>query len=385
MATPYRRGKRRTYTRRRVGARVSVRRRASMRRRPSVRSQRRTHVCSTMSPSAKFALAQLDPFDNSALGAKIPDSNTMPSLSNHDTDILSVLGPVALGELSAYAFRPQYTQAVITATFGGGSIQWGATYGSNATNRQKRSNYLSAIELTRPVAHAIRLSSPVSPTTASGFVHIGLATETNYLNASWTFPTNVSEMSGLQHYKRVTLASLTQSPLTVINKWLDDTGFRYSAPSSGLVLGGDATFQTDYGWGVIVVICEGTPVSAQVLSVEHLLVSEGIPQKSGVIIGSVAAPNSPGTMSAVGTMSTEQTPFHTEAEQDSYIQRGVDAIARGAAAAGEQVYSNVAIPLLERVGSFGAATAAQMAYNALTGVGGLPGVNANAGRLALNR
>jgi len=195
----------------------------------------------------------------------------------------------------------------------------------------------------------------------------------------------VLEVSGLQYYKRVTLSSLTQTPLTVINKWLDDTGFRYSAPQADLALGTGATFQTDYGWGVIVIMLEGVPANTQVLSIEHLLISEGIPQKNGVILGTVAAPNSPATLSAVGHMTTEQSPFHTEAEQDSYIQRGVDAIARGAAAAGEQVFANVAAPLLQRVGAYGATTAANMAFNAMTGQGGIPGVNSNPYRLMLTR
>lgn len=53
-------------------------------------------TCSVLTPSAKFAMAQLDPFDPAVAGAKIPDSNTMPSISSSDIDILSVVGGAAL-------------------------------------------------------------------------------------------------------------------------------------------------------------------------------------------------------------------------------------------------------------------------------------------------
>ena len=38
-------------------------------------------------------------------------------------------------------------------------------------------------------------------------------------------------MRDLPFYRKVTLASLTQSPLTVVNKFLDQTAFRYTDPS----------------------------------------------------------------------------------------------------------------------------------------------------------
>lgn len=337
-----------------------------------------------MTPGAKFAFAQLDPFDSGANGAKIPDSNQIPSVANTDVDLIAIPGPTSAGNLTATAFRPQYTYSHIPATEGA-ILAWGANWAANALNRAKRTEVSNAFELIRPVAHAVRLSSPLAPTAASGFVHLGISTETNYLENTWTFPQTTAQMAGLSYYKRVTLASLTQSPITFINKWVDDTGFRYSAPTSAYANAGVGGFQTDYGWGVLVVMLEGVPNNSTCLSAEHLLLSEGIPQKTGILIGTPAAANSPGTLGAVGVMSVSQEPFHTEAEQESYIQQGVNALARGAAQAGEAVFQNVAAPLITRAGSAAVNTAAVMAYNALTGRGGLPGVNSNPNRLAINR
>jgi len=384
-----------TYSRSRRNIRRAAprRRRAAARRRAPSRRRRQTTprrgrgqscVCpGELTPSAKFIMAQLDPFESMVLGAKVPDSNTIPSIATADTDQPDLLGGTASQTL-AMAFRPQYTWGTIQATPNVGSVSWGAAYATNAVDRSKKANYVAAIELTRPVAHAIRLSSQLSPTTASGFVHICLSTETNLNVSTWQYPTTVSQMSSSQYYKRVTLASLTQSPLTVINKWLDDTGFRYSSPNADLGSAGGVTFQSDYGWAAIVVMVTGAPATLSPITFEHLLLSEGIPNKDGVIIGTQAASNSPGIMSAAADVSSNLEPFHTEAEQDTYVAQGLNAVAQGAAAAGDVVFQNVAMPLLRRAGYAATGTAARMAMNAVMGMGGIPGVNSNSQRLAIN-
>jgi len=379
----YRKGKRtpvRRY-RRRSSYAAPARRRTTRRRAPARRSTKSPCKCPTeLSPGTKWALAQLDPFDPNCLGAKIPDSNTFPSIANSDCDIVSLPANAATF-LAGIAFRPQYTWGTVTGTGAANVVTWGGAYAG--TNRTKRTEYVNAIELTRPCAHAVRMSSPIAPTTATGFVHIALVSETIFSDATWGYPTTVNEIAGCQHYKRVTLASLTQSPLTVINKWLDDTGFRYSAPSTSQSTAGNTQFQTDYGWAAIVVIVEGGPTTGTLLSFEHLLLSEGIPTKTGVIIGTQAAANQPAVLSAVGEMAIEQTPFHTEAEQDSYIARGAQAIAEGAAHAGEAAFQAVGVPLLQRLGQRAVGVAASMAVAAMTGTGGLPGINSNPNRLSI--
>lgn len=385
MATPYRR--RRTTRRTRRSTRSGRPRRRMTARRQSKRRVATPCKCpGELTPSAKFAMSQLDPFDLAVTGAKIPDSNTIPSISNTDVDIIP-LTSLSNGSITAWAFRPQYTWAVLNTSYLPGPpavITWGATLSAQAQNRTKRERYVAQCELTRPVAHAIRISSPVAPTAATGFVHLGLATESIFGQSTWAYPTTVSQMAGLQFYKRVTLASLTQSPLTVINKWIDETGFRYSAPQADQKSGVAAEFQTDYGWAAIIVMAEGVGIDVNFLSVEHMLISEAIPQRDAVFIGSTAAPNSPGTMAAVSQMATTQEPFHTEAEQESYIARGVNAVAQGAAAAGQQVFSTVAAPLLQRFGSSVVNAGANALYYAATGRGGIVGVNSNPNRLALH-
>jgi len=381
--------------RKRYPARRSVRRRApvyaprrtySKRRAPARRTRKGTTskcVCpAELTPSTKFLMAQIDPFDAQCQGAKIPDSNNMPSVANTSVELVPMSTGATASNLIATAFRPSFRNASVVMTTGSPLVNPAAFGGG--VNRQNSAAYNAAVEVTRTVAHAIRLSSSLAPTTASGFVHIGLSVESIFNTTTWQFPTTVAQMSGLQYYKRVTLASLTQAPITIINKWIDDTGFRYSHPESDLTTAAtNTTFQTDGGWSAIYVLVEGAPINSTVLSAEHILLTEFLPDKNGVLIGTSAASNSPEVLAAAGELSTRVEPFHTEAEQEGYIQRGVNAVAQGAALHGEAVFQQVAVPLLQRVGGYGASVAMNMAAAAMLGTGGIGGVNNNPNRLTL--
>jgi len=348
-------------------------------------------VCpSELTPTAKFALAQLDPFEPKCLGAKIPDSNTMPSIANQDTDQVVLPSSSTAGQLVAYAFAPSYTCAVNSAVSTGvGSVTWNTTWAP----RRNLTPVVNAVEAIRPVAHGLRLSSGLAPTAATGFVHIGLCVESRVSNVSSVgqpdYPLTVNDMTGLAHYARFTLASLTQSPVTVINKWIDELAFRYDDPRSAYSYSGTGTIpfpsvlNMQQSWGVIIIMIDGQPANIAPVTVEHILLTEALPRKDGFILGTTAAPNSPGTISATSTMLADTSIVHTEAQQESYVAQGLQAFSRGAQVAGEQVLTNVAIPLLERVGYGIGMTAAQMSYNAVVGRGGLPGVNSNPSRLTL--
>lgn len=369
------------YTRRRVVRRVTRK-----------RANEPCKCPGELSPGAKFAFAQLDPFEPKCLGAKIPDSNTIPSIVQSDTDQVAIAAPPSAGLLVAMAFNPTYNSATLEAgqlgTPDPTQIQWTGTF----KTRRNFTTVVNSIEAFRPVAHALRLSCALSPTTATGFVHIGLVVESrrNELNVAVPdYPRTVNEMTGLSLYKRVTLASLTQSPITLINKWIDDTGFRYEDPDipysfiASTATASTINFNFNSSWGTLVVMVEGAPTTSSPISVEHLLLSEMLPRKDSFILGTQAAPNSTGTMSAVSTMVGEIDFAHTEAQQESYIQQGLNELSRGAAIAGAQVWNNVAAPLLQRAGYAAVSTAAQMAYNAATGRGGIPGVNSNPARLSI--
>jgi len=339
-------------------------------RRASKRSGAKRCVCppAELTPGLRFALAQIEPFNVKSNGAKIPDSNSMPSIATTDCEVISVA--TTAGNLSATAFRPAYTWGTVNSTPGASAVTWALTYGGGI-NRTNRTNFLAAVELTRPVAHAIKLVSSLAPTTTTGFVHIGISNETSFGETTWTYPTTVAEMSGLQHYQRITLASLTQTPYIVINKWLDDTGFRYRAPGSTYVqqpdINAQATFQTDGGWGTIVVLIEGAPASASAISVEHILLTENIPQKNGVFHGTQAATDSPSTMAATSYASSNTEIGHSEQHAATFARDAFVNLAAGAQAQGRQYVSSISGPIANALGG--------LLMRQFIGRAGLPGVN----------
>jgi len=381
---------RRSVRRRPAYSRRRTFRRSSSTRIPGRSSKASCHCPGELTPSSKWALAQLDPFHPLAQGGKVPDTNTMPSIANCSVD--QVACPLATtGFMTGFAFRPSYNSAVISATPASATtVTWGATIAANATDRRDLSAFTTQFEAVRPVAHAVRLVSQLSPTSATGFVHIGLSIESYFgvpAGPTWPLPTTVNEMTGLAHYKRVTLASLTQSPITIINKWIDERGFQYQDPAQSASASTSAPSEVNnpFGgdWCTIVVLIEGAPVSPSPLSAEHLLMTEALPKKTSVLYGTQAAMNSPGTMSAVSSMVGSIDFGHVEAQQDSFINQGLSALSEGAAVAGRQVWEQVAVPLLSRVGGTAVNAAAQYTFNAISGRGGLPGVNSNPSRLAL--
>jgi len=313
----------------------------------------------------------------------------MPSIANADTDQVALGGPTVTGDLIAIAFAPGYLTSYTNATSGTGAVVWNSGWNS----RRNNNNVAASVEAIRPVAHAVRMVSPLAPTSTTGFVHVGISVESR-MNAGTSvnpdFPTTVNQMTGLAHYKRFTLASLTQSPVTIINKWIDEMAFRYEDPRASPSFVGTGTGITTttlnflQSWGTLIVMVEGQAASTTPISFEHLLLTECLPRKDAWVLGTQAAPNSPGTMSAVSVMTSETDFAHTEAQQDTYIQEGLRAFERGASVAGERVWNDVAAPLLQRFGNAVVNTGAAMAFNAISGRGGIPGVNSNPGRLTLS-
>lgn len=373
---PARRTPRRRYT---YSARPSGRPRArrSYRRMAPRRSTRpQTEICrckGDLTPGQKFILAQADPFDPKCLGAKIPDTSTVPSTPVADVENVSLPLVVATNQ-RCWALLPSYNTSIVSSTEGAAGWTWGAAFAGGAT-RTKRVAYVGAYELDRPVAHSVRISSAVAPTAATGFVHVAISFESNYQESTWTWPTTTAGMTGCQFYKRVTLASLTQSPLTIINKFTDETAFRYSSANSpsgsGTNAGDTNTFQVIGGrsWGALLIAVEGVGSLAP-LNVEHLLLSEAIPRFDSIVMGTNAAPSQPAILAGAGNMGANTDFVHTEMEQQSYIAQALESAAEGAARAGDEAAIRFLIPAANQVGYTAMGAVAAMGAAAL-GIGGV--------------
>ena len=90
----------------------------------------------------------------------------------------------------------------------------------------------------RPVAHGLRLSSPVSTTSATGYVHVCICAART-TKTTWDFPASISEMSNMAWYARYTLSQLTQKPILIVNKFLDSVANRYVDTANNGTKSGD--------------------------------------------------------------------------------------------------------------------------------------------------
>jgi len=388
---------RRAPRRRRAPARRSVRR-APVRRRYTrksarARTPRECHCPSEMTPGQKFILAQADPFEPKSYGGKIPDSSTIPSIS---TPIQYNLTLSSSSETQskpngahAWAFMPCATKCNKRSnSLSTSSWTWdGAS--NDPTSIPNLAGFVNQFEATRTIAHGIRLTCPQAPTTTTGFVHIALATET-YANGTaatlsnvWdNLATSLQEMSQYTFYKRVTLASLTQSPITLINKWTDETAFRYSSPtvdfgrSSVTADAASSVFHIPLNWGILLVAVEaantgtGSGTVINPLTAEVIWHTENIPNKTSTVVGTTAAPSQPEVLSATSQAVAGTDFAHTEAQQESSMQAFASELMNAAGISSQDV-RNVASGL------------ARMGVNYVAQRYGIGGVNDRPNRLAI--
>lgn len=317
VRTVYRSRPRRATTRRTRRALPKRRRRAPLRRVQQVPRR-----------MSKFVLANLDPFNQNADGAKIPDSNTYPSFPVKVEDEVSMTTDAVFG-LCARVFRP-YSAGLIVSGTAASASSWTYTAAFGGTTDSVRlSTVNSNFTLIRPVAHGIRLYAPTAPTTTTGFVHVCVYAQ-SLKNTTWSFPQNVSQLNNCMFYQRFPLAMLTQKSVTVVNKFLDASATRYLDPASDCAAQyTDVTFQTE-GWGGIVVVVEGAPVNTNALVVESIIHAEGLPFVSGLQGSTPAAPYNVQALEEMSRIAGHTPAAVVQGEEESYFAQAAAAASAGA-------------------------------------------------------
>lgn len=378
-ATPRRRATR-SY-RRKPTRRASYRRRAPVRRRiPSMHRR-------FPRPISKFELGQINPFDKNVYGAKIPDSNTQPSTTTVAEDRVVFTGS-ATDLAQCKGFFPN-TGGMVVASVDSSSTAWtwAAGYGGT-TASSVNGAYSSSFIGVRPVAHGVRISSQAAPTSITGFVHVAVFPLDNYNNSTWNLPVNISQMAQLPWYRRYTVASLTQTPVIVVNKFLDCTATRYSDPTSDLVASAsDVQFQFGSAWCVILVAVEGQPVNTSNLSVENLTHFEAIP-KFGTGTGSVFGTSPAAPFSTQKLENVSRVAGHVEAafsdEPDSLnarLREVTSIMSQGASSAVGELFNSYIRPAAYGAGYSATMAGAGYLAGRAARYAGMPGIN-TIGRLA---
>lgn len=255
-----------------------------------------------------YALAQSNPFHLDVVGVKIPDSATTPSVGFPDMNIYTVAG--TSGSLTGYAFAPSLTYTV-ASTAGVGSWSWPAAFGGTSSSNAA-SNITTNFSAVRPVAHGIRIVANQNINTAAGFVHMCLFPNTVYNITTWQFPTTIGQMQRLPGYRRLSVSSLTQRAAVYVNKYLDETSYRYTDPVDNQLpsSGGKGIFEFSYQWNTIIIALEGT-TTASILEVENLVHFEGIVQLGSTLAvpATPAEPSNPFVTAGVSRMVAKKDPL----------------------------------------------------------------------------
>lgn len=367
-----------------VRRRPAYRRRPVRRRAPLARTYPRRPIPLGITSLSKtirkvpFLMAHIDPFLPVVRGVKVPDSNTMESDTVQCSDEYSFT--VTTGtNVKCVAFNPAITSTVVPATEGAGAWTWPVTFGGGVDVAQL-TNIQAASTAYRTVAHGIRISSTLAPTTATGFVHVAVYAPGTYNATTWPFPTTLSQLRDLAFYRKVTLASLTQNPLTVVNKFLDQTAFRYydcAEATAGYTNAGRSGFQITHSWATIFVAVEGAPSASNALGIEMILHAETLSKSGATNTCSPAAPGNPGLMAAAGHMAANTTATHFESEQGSVFAQAADAVSEGLSAGAEGV-ARWGVDQLRNAAENSVYAGAGAVLNYAAGRivnGGIPGVN----------
>lgn len=322
-----------------------------------------------------FLMAQIDPFLPVVRGVKVPDANTMESSTVQIQDEVTL--NTVVSTVNGWIFNPAVTSHFVAGTNGASAWTWPATFGGG-TDVATLAQFQAAYTATRCVSHGIRLSCLLAPTTVTGFVHMAIYAPATYGAPTWPFPTTIAAMRDLPHYRKVTLASLTQNPITIVNKFLDQTAFRYISSdetNAGFINSGRSGFQVTHSWASIIIAIEGAP-TASALGVEVIQHHETL-NRAGTSNGaSPAAAPAPTVMNAAANIAADAPATHFESEQGSVFQQAADAVQAGVAAGAENIL-NAGMSGLSRASerAMYAGTAALLNYAANRNPGGMPGIN----------
>lgn len=348
---------RRSYYRRRRYGRYSYGRygrygRRYRRRRRTVRSSVKRMRRAYMKKLSKFALANIDPFNVDATGAKIPDSNTCPSHAFRVDDSWPATSSDANG-LKAFAFLPTLKNTVVNHTAAtSSSWTWTAGYGG-AADSSRLTAIASQYSLFRPVAHGIRITCPGAPTSVTGNLHVAVVANSEWGATTWGFPTSIAQLSNSLFYKKYPLAQFTQQGVTVVNKFIDTTATRYIDPNSDGIgpTTNDNNFQTN-GWCAILVVVEGAPGASVVMEIEEVIHAECIPKKDGISTATPAAAFDVKNLETVSRMAGETSAAFADTDRREYMQEVASALRSGARGAAERVFSNVVLPTAYAFGGY---------------------------------
>lgn len=238
-----------------------------------------------------FLLAQVEPFDQNASGAKIPDRNTMPSVTQRFRGVFSATTDGSGRYATAfrpYAARAQYLPLNVT----GGTITWS---GGTAVSLTPAASMESQYSLVRTVAYGLRVKFNGNRTGSAGVMHIACV-GANYdmdPDSHNYYPTTPAQFENCPWYANYSLNELTEQEIVIPGRRCDEGSFRYRHPAVtpyGTTATQNGDIETSDGWGHIVIMIDGAVASSTVCNIEVVYHWEALLKPSG---GSLIAPSPP--------------------------------------------------------------------------------------------
>lgn len=338
---PYYR-RRRSYRKQR--APVRQRRRTTTRRRTQAprASSAPTKMTGT-SQGDKYVLSQADPFDENVDGVKIPDANSQPSVPLKAEDSWDV-STGATYPCTVLGVNPSLVKTFYAGTPASATTwTWNAAYGSSS-NSVKLTQLRSDFELFRPVAHAVRITSGLAPTAATGFLHVCVFTMATFGQTTWPCPTSIAEMQSVPGYKRIPIGRLTAEGLTVVNRPLDTTSQRYIDTDNDIYASSATNeFNVPFQWGTILIAVSGAPLSATPVAVENIIHVECIPRSSAISQATPAAKYNVAALAGASHANAATSPSALDSEKagriGSALRNAASAIGFGGSGKKAQSYT----------------------------------------------
>jgi hypothetical protein len=272
--------------------------------------------------SKPFVKAQINPFNKNAYGAKVPDFNTADSQAFYAYDTLTPT--LSTTNAACYAFMPFTNEYAVTATnnVSASTWTWPAAYaGQTATTIQ--SNTVASFALYRAAAHGIRITSPLTVDTATGFLHIAIYAASAVVSTTWQLPTDVAQFPNCKNYMKIPINSLINNPLTVVNKFLDSQAFNYQDPTNTIndSVSTAASNHSYQGWCTILVAITGAPSGSSPVQIENVIHLEGQPLFSALSRGESAEPSDSLLMDAVSETVAQMNPIFKSPTQETPTAR----------------------------------------------------------------
>jgi len=281
--------------------------------RKNKKKQRRKAAAGTITTAeSAFVAALLNPFGEKAKGGKIPDFNSLPTVS------LDFKASVTLASSSGgylgQAFYPLVNSGVWSLGAGGytgGTLSWASPVVNSMPNWSTATGFF---DLFRPVAWGIKITAEQSIGTAQGHIYVSQMPYDVNNGIYGTVPTTEQGVESSRAVVKVALAELANNPLYVSAKIQDSAIciFRdeaYPSVTSTMYLGSS-------GWPLIMVYIAGAVASTNVINVEYICHVEAIPQMGAAFIGEgMPCPYNTDAMNVVSQVNAIQPAAFLEDQQ----------------------------------------------------------------------